>query len=136
MRPAVAGEVGDKKRRRMKHTEYLRYDFTTAELAEFSRDLARANQNRTALEQKKKSIDSQIKAEIEAANDSISQLSQHITTAHEYREIECYFVMDSPVKGRKTVFRIDTGEYVKETAMTDQDKQMVLDLANEASAGR
>lgn len=55
----------------MKHTEYLKYEFTAAELAEFSRDLARANQSRVALELKKKSIDSQIKAEIEAANDSI-----------------------------------------------------------------
>lgn len=37
-------------------------------------------------------------------------------------------LLNAPEKGKKTIQRADTGEYVKEYPMTDQDRQTVLDL--------
>ncbi len=110
------------------HTEYLKYDFTEQEKSQFGADLARASQSRDALEMKKKSVDAQLKSEIAAESETIAILSKHIVVGHEYREIECLCTMNQPEPGKKEVYRQDTGEYVKVLPMTDQDRQMVLDL--------
>ena len=118
----------------MKHTEYLRHDFTDAELSEFARDLARSNRTRTSLELKKKAVDSAIKSEIEAENQIIARLSQFIGEGHDWREIDCLVILDTPEPGKKTIRRTDTNADVKVLAMTEADRQMVLDLTAKADA--
>lgn len=114
--------------------EYLRYDYTDAEIAEAARDLASANRKRASLEQRKKEVDSAIKAEIEAENTSIGRLSNLIATGFEYRDIEVRVELDTPEEGKKRIVRLDTGEEVAVKRMTDEDRQMVLDLQTKAEA--
>lgn len=111
-----------------KYTEYLKCDFSDAEIAEAAKELARANQRRSSIEQQKKEVDSQLKAEIEAQNTSINRLSGLIATGSEYRNVDCRIELDAPEKGRKRVVRLDTNEEVRVVAMTDEDKQMSLEL--------
>lgn len=111
-----------------KYTEYLRYSFTNKEINEAAKDLARATQQRTSLEQRKKEVDSALKADIEAQNSIVARLSSYITQGYEYRDIDCCVELDVPEPGKKTVFRSDTGEEVKVQAMTDMDRQMRLEL--------
>lgn len=113
-------------------TEYLRYEFTDAEIADAARDLATANRKRSSLEQRKKEVDSAIKAEIEEQNSIIGRLSQLIGTGFEYRDIEVRIQLDTPEPGKKTIYRIDTGEEVAVKAMTESEKQMSLDLQTKA----
>src|ERR1035438_6248022 len=91
-------------------TEYLKYQYTDTEIADSARDLAAANRKRTNLEQRKKEVDSSIKAEIEAENSIIARLSQLIGTGFEYRDIEVRIQLDTPEVGKKTIYRIDRSE--------------------------
>jgi hypothetical protein len=115
-------------------TEYLRYEFTDTEIADAARDLATANRKRTSLEQRKKEVDSAIKAEIEAENSIIARLSQLIGTGYEYRDIEVRIELDTPEAGKKRIVRLDTGEEVAVKFMTESEKQMCLDLQTKAEA--
>lgn len=118
----------------MKHTEYLEYEFTDTEIAEMARQLARANRTKASLEQQKKEVDSQLKADIEVQNSAINKMSQGITVGREWRTIECLVILDTPEPGKKTIRRNDTGSDVKVIPMTDEDRQMVLDLTAKADA--
>lgn len=113
-----------------KYTEHLKYEFSDAEIAQFAKELARANARKVSIEQQKKEVDTQLKAEIEVQNSSLARLSAMINAGCEYRLVECDFRMDSPEVGKKTVFRVDTGEDIKVLMMTDADRQMLLDLKN------
>ncbi len=115
-------------------TEYLKYEYTDPEIADAARDLAKANRQRSNLEQRKKEVDSAIKAEIEEQNSIIGRLSQLIGTGFEYRDIEVRIELDTPEAGKKRIIRLDTGEEVSVKNMTDADKQMVLDLQTQAEA--
>lgn len=117
-----------------KSTEYLKYEYTDLEIADAARDLARANRTRASLEQRKKEVDSAIKAEIECENSIIARLSNLIATGSEYRDIEVRIELDTPETGKKRIVRLDTGEEVAVKNMTDQDRQMVIDLQSAAEA--
>lgn len=117
-----------------KSTEYLKYEFTDEEIAEVARDLAAANRKRASLEQRKKEVDAAIKAEIESENSVIGRLSNLIVVGHEYRDIEVRIELDTPEPGKKRIVRLDTGEEVAVKNMTDQDRQMVIDLQSAAEA--
>lgn len=103
--------------------EFLQYDFTVDELAEFSQELARHTLERSRLEQQKKEVDSQLKSQIEAENTQITMLAGNISTKHERRMIACAILWHNPSPGRATICRIDTGEVVRERAMTLEELQ-------------
>ncbi len=115
-------------------TEYLKYHYTDQEIAEAARELANANRKRSSLEQRKKEVDSAIKAEIECENSIIGRLSNLIGTGFEYRDIPVTIELDTPEVGKKRIVRLDTGEEVSVKPMTDSDRQMVLDLQTKAEA--
>jgi hypothetical protein len=115
-----------------KLTEYLKYEFSDEEITAAAKDLARATQQRTSLEQRKKEVDSALKADIEAQNSIVARLSTYITTGYEYRDIEVRIELDVPETGKKTMYRCDTGEEVKVQPMTDMDRQMRLELEEAA----
>ncbi len=115
-------------------TEYLKCNLTDAEITDAAKELARSTQSRARHEQRKKEIDSAIKADIEAENSSILRLSNYINTGFEYRDVDIRIELDTPEKGKKRVVRLDTGEEVKIVSMTDEDKQASLDLQAEADS--
>lgn len=116
------------------YTEYLRCEFTDAEIAEAAKELARANSRKASIEQQKKDVDAQLKSEIVAQETIIGRLAAQINTGSEYRNIECRLELDTPEPGKKRVVRLDTGEEVSVKPMTDSDRQMVLDLESQAGA--
>jgi hypothetical protein len=69
-------------------TQYLKYTFTDPEINEAAKDLARAAQTRSNLEQRKKEVDASLKAEIEAQNSIVGHLSSSINNGYEYRDID------------------------------------------------
>lgn len=109
-------------------TEFLKVIFTREERAEFALELARANQKADELDLKKKEVASKIKAEIEENLKDINVLAKKVNDGYEFRDVEVDYIMDSPKAGLKTVFRRDTGERVRECKMSDEDRQMVLDM--------
>lgn len=111
-----------------KQYQYLKCQFSDAEITDIAKKLADANRLRARVEQQKKQVDSSLKSAIEDQNSIISRLSDHIATGYEYRDVEVEEVMDRPVIGMKTIMRIDTFAVVSEQIMTDEDKQMVLNL--------
>lgn len=110
------------------YTEYLKCDFSDAEIADRAKELATANRRRTSIEQQKKEIDSDLKSQIEAENSKIQRLSEQIGMGYEYRNVECSVEIDTPSIDRKRIVRLDTGEEVKVVSMTAEDKQASLDL--------
>ena len=117
-----------------KYTEFLRCEFSDEEITQAAKDLAKANQMKSTLEQRKKEVDASLKADIESQNSTIARLAQMISVGFEYRDVECRVDLDTPEAGRKTIIRLDTGEEVKVVLMTDQDKQMALELAQAETA--
>lgn len=116
------------------YTEYLKCDFTDSEIAEAAKELARANSRKASIEQQKKDVDAQLKSEIVAQETIIGRLAAQINTGSEYRNVECRVELDTPEAGKKRTIRLDTGEEVSVKAMTDTDRQMVLDLQGKAEA--
>lgn len=111
------------------YTEYLKCDFTDAEISDRAKELASANRRRTSIEQQKKEIDSDLKSQIEAENSKIQRLADQISMGYEYRNIDCLVELDTPELGKKRIVRVDTGEEVKVVAMIADDKQASLDLS-------
>jgi hypothetical protein len=117
-----------------KLTEYLKYEFTDAEIADMARELARHNRRIASLEEDKKSVVAQFKADMDKVSADISRLSQFIVTGSEFRNVECTMVLDTPETGKKTVTRLDNNEVVRIVPMTDEDRQMALNLEAEADS--
>lgn len=113
----------------MAEIEYLKCSLTEDEVKEYSQKLARETQNIDLLEDQKKQVTSDLKAQLDAANASCRRLSQLITNGYEYRNVECDTFMDDPEPGKKTTYRKDTGEVVKVERMTDGDRQKPLPLS-------
>jgi hypothetical protein len=97
--------------------EYLRYDFTRAELAEHAISLARKNQELAELDLRQKHLQADINAGKKAANEAIAQLAGWISHGFDYRMIPCFTKFNDPVDGKKTTYRKNSYEFVKEADM-------------------
>lgn len=113
----------------MKHTEYLKYQFTEEELRDFAKDLARENAASAEAEEQKKAVVAQFTEKVASSKSKISQLSRYINNGYDHRSIDCSILMNTPFVGRKTIIRDDTGEIVKELVMSEQEKQETLPFA-------
>lgn len=112
--------------------EYLKYEFTPAELAEIAEDMAKAAEEMDAAEARKKSVTAQVKAEYEKAAAEHKEHYQKYRNRGEYRNIKCEKLFDD-IKGTVTITRLDTGEVVKQRAMTSSERQQELDLGGRES---
>ncbi len=115
-----------------KYSERLKCELTAQEISEAAKSLAQANQRLSRLEDEKKQVDSQLKADMSVCEAEINRLSGWICTGSEFREVECIWMLDYPETDKKTLIRKDTGEEVRTVAMTDEDRQMSLDLMTRA----
>lgn len=78
-------------------------------------------------EEKKRNVD-HYKDRIGGLQATADELRRKVSTGQEWRDVECTVEFDDPTPGFKSVVRIDNGEVVETKAMTDADKQFVLDL--------
>jgi uncharacterized FlaG/YvyC family protein len=104
-----------------------KYEFSGEELADKTEEIARKLEERERKEEAKKEITAQYKAEIDTLKNEISLLGTHLRNRYEFRQIRCEVQRDFE-KGTVKVYRTDTGELVRERAMSVSERQTELDL--------
>lgn len=111
-----------------KEKVYLPCKLDQDELQERGRSLAAAHTKLKILEQKKKEFNDQIKSQAAGCEADIELLSQQISTGIEHRDVPCFWRMDDPRPGDKTLVREDTFEVVRIEEMNTDDMQSEMDL--------
>lgn len=101
----------------------LWWDFTLDELRQKGQDLARALELQDEAELAEKGHREAFKDQMEEINGQIRMISQHIRRRGMLRPVPCTVLFHKPHVGAKTVVREDTGELVKEEAMTSYECQ-------------
>lgn len=108
--------------------EFLSYEFTDDELKELSNELANTTQKKSELMSEKKQVVSEFGAKINSADATIQSLANKVTSGREMRYCECCITMNTPVLGKKQCKRIDNAEVVWEKVMTEEERQLKLNL--------
>lgn len=111
--------------------EYLKYEFSEAELLEIGKQLGRSSQELETLEDNKKAVTSQLKAQIDGKQAEVSGLSNKMNSGCEYRYIDTRIEYNHPSPGIKTTIRNDTGAIIRTEVMSDDEKQLELDFEKE-----
>lgn len=109
--------------RESKLTLDLWHEFTLDELREKGLDLAAATGHKDDVEVIEKSRREQFKKEWEEIEGQIRMISSQIRRRGILRPVNCIVQFHKPHVGAKQVFREDTGELVKEEAMSPQECQ-------------
>lgn len=111
------------------HTKrHLRVELTMQELLNVASDLA-ANQVTLAwLKSEQKRIAAEMSAKIKGKELDVQLLTAKIQERSEYRDIDCAEHLDTPIPGRKTIVRIDTGEHITIEDMTAAEMQRNLEM--------
>lgn len=117
----------------MKESHFLRCDFSAEELREFSRELARKTAELSQAEEDKKAAVSQFADRIAANRADTSRLARNINSGYEMRSVDCEVQLNIPLDRIARIVRLDTGEVVKERAMTGTEMQGSLELADAGS---
>lgn len=108
--------------------EYLKYEFSQDEIRQFGIDLARLSSEHSELEDEKKSVTSQFKAQMDAKHAEIQAVSNKINSGSERRSVDCEWRYNQPNSGMKQLWRLDTQEILTTTSMTAEEMQLELDL--------
>lgn len=106
--------------------EFLRYDFTEEEIRDRAKQLALAVQTQTQVQEEQKVAQAQFKERVEAQVSLIGRLSRSINMGYEMRTIDCRIDFHTPVQGTKRLTRLDTGEFVRDEAMSPHEMQEQL----------
>lgn len=99
------------------------YVFTEKEKAQIAADLANGVAELARMEERKKSVASQIKAEIDAKQSSVNAAAEKLRSGFEMRDIECeviYAYIDDVIRWVRT----DNGEIAFERRMRPEERQM------------
>jgi hypothetical protein len=107
-------------------TEFLKYDFTPDEVRELGKELARKTTENAELELQLAAVKSQFKDKTTRLAADISALSRQVANGYEHRNVECKIQWHTPRLGMKTIIRCDTGEVVRETQMSNEERQEML----------
>lgn len=105
---------------------FLKYEFGQEELLGISRELARENADRDALENQKKAVTSELKSKIDLATAHIGSLSLLINNGYEMRNVKCVVDYNNPKEGLKSVQRTDTGETWIEKMSREEVEQLPM----------
>ena len=115
-----------------KVTEYLKYTFTDEELLALSKTMAKKNQDLGEVEADKKRIVADFAAKVQAFESEIATLARKVYSGYEHRNVECEVTYHTPEIGMKTITRTDTGEIVREEAMSTSERQEILPFTMES----
>ena len=104
-------------------TKYIKHTFTESEKRDLATELAQKISTKNELELKKKEVAAQIKADIDAADSQISQLSTHYNQGYMFKNVKCRVEF---IPGEKIVeyWRLDNGELVETRKATQDELQM------------
>lgn len=106
-------------------TRKLPVKLNDEELADRGRAVAKAVEERAALQEEKKAADADINGKIKTQGEIIRCLSRVITTGTEEREVEVVMNKDNETS-MISVVREDTGEVVESRPMTAEELQQNL----------
>jgi len=110
-----------------KETIEAPYRFTDPEKLDLGGQLAAVTTQINELEDRKKSVTSDFKAQIDGATGRANSLSGKLTAGFEMRQTECRVEFDAK-QGIKTFFNLKTGEMVKNTEMVSFDYEQSLPM--------
>jgi len=114
--------------------EFLPCKLSEKELLQAARELAANTQDMDALENRKKRVNDDIKAEVSKLEAEISVNSRKISTGEEYRLVPCEWKKDFTV-GVKRLRRLDTDEVIKEKNIEQHERQTYLLAKEEGKKG-
>jgi hypothetical protein len=109
-----------------KVTLALHCDYSPEELNERRDELATVVLRHHEVERQKADSMKDFKERLDALDTRRDQLAHQIRDKGEPRAVECAVDMNRPQPGIKRTSRLDTGEFVKDELMTDQDRQQNL----------
>lgn len=109
-----------------KSKRQCRWTFTTGEKLELAQRQAESNAKVAALEEDKKRVMAQYKADIEAAMGQRDEMGRKVSSGYEFRDLPCTCYADMPKLGEKSWIRDDTLEVVDKAYMTGADLQSTL----------
>lgn len=113
--------------KRTAKTELCKCMLTKEEKLDYGQAMADAQAERTALEGQLTSVKKEYQGKIDAATATAERLGGIIRSGYEFRTTDCEQVMNWSDKTVK-VIRLDTGEVVSSRRMTEEEKQMPLDV--------
>lgn len=106
-----------------------------SEMLDYSKKLARSQQDKIGVEEQKKEVMDQIKGRLSALECEIGKLSRSINNGYEYRDVECQWEYDWKKKTKKLI-RLDTEDVVEVREIEDWEKQKNLDLDNKEKGSK
>jgi hypothetical protein len=105
-----------------KETRKLRHDFSESEVNEISQELVANINEKTRVEDEKKSAVRKFNGEIKYWDKKISRDAELITNGFEDRDTACEVQFNVPTYGNKTITRLDTKEsWVEPMEFEEQD---------------
>jgi len=116
--------------KREREVQNLPCSLTNEELADRSQQLAGAVTRVERAKDAKKSLDAQLTSEIKLHEAKRNELSSTVSTGKEYREVTVEVRFDFE-KGIREELRLDTGEIFTERPLSDDEKQLALDIVEE-----
>lgn len=103
---------------------------TTNELLAYGQKMADSTQEIRSLEDQLTSVKKDFQARIDQQDAEVGRLSSALRSGYEHRDTDCELIMNWTDKTVKLV-RLDTGEVIRSRVMSDDEKQMPLDVVDE-----
>jgi hypothetical protein len=109
----------------------VRRALTTDDKLSIGNEMAGAAARREQLGEELKEIKEQYKSRVTAAETVLQRCQRALNNGWQMVEVPCYWSMDCPTYGLKSIIRTDTGEVVQSEAMSNSDRQEVLEFEGE-----
>ena len=103
-------------------TEYLPCILSDNELIVRSKELAKANEDLSTVEDRKKDMMADFTAQQKKIEANINVLSRTVSQGKEYRNVKCKLVLDYTI-GKKELIRLDTFEIIRTEQLSQSDRQ-------------
>jgi hypothetical protein len=107
--------------------QFLKVTFSEEEKTGMGSELARLIREKAEVEEQLKSVATDLRGQIMALGGKINTFAEKIRSGYEMANVSCTVKKDYK-KGIVKTFRNDTGELVKERPMSDEEKQMKMEL--------
>ena len=101
----------------------LMVDLSAEEVAMYGRQLAGVAEAYDEVEERKADVAKDFKEQLQNLRGEIRRLARLVRTKKEKRTVTCGVAMHTPTVGTKTIVRVDTGEIVREEAMSEAEMQ-------------
>lgn len=106
-------------------TEYLPCILSDNELIVRSKELAKANEDLSTVEDRKKDMMADFTAQQKKIEANINVLSRTVSQGKEYRNVKCKLVLDFTI-GKKEIIRLDTFEIIRTEQLSQSDRQSAI----------